>query len=240
MIADLKTMLWKERKGLLRYRGSRTRFLLTLMTPVLMAVVMPWQEGAGWVESPISLIISLAIPIIIVGITVPESFAGERERHTLETLLASRLPDRAILFGKLTTAVAFAWGLTLAVLLMSLVPVNLAHGEGKILFFTPTLALGNLALSFVLSTLCASAGVLVSLRSETVQEAAQTLMAIFLVPPMILQMVLFMFVDQLRDTLQNLNGEQVLLIIIVVLAVIDLAVSALAVARFRRSRLHLS
>lgn len=239
MIADLKTMLWKEHKGLLRYRGSRTRFLLTLMTPVLMAVVMPWQEGVGWVESPVSLLISLAIPIVLVGITIPESFAGERERHTLETLLASRLLDRAILFGKMAMAVAFAWGVTIAVLLLGLVTVNVAHRDGEFLFYTPTLALGNLALSLLISTLCASTGVLVSLRSETVQEATQTLMAIFLVPPMILQMILFMFIDQLRDPLKNLNGEQVLLIVLVALAVIDLGVSALAVARFRRSRLHL-
>ena len=30
MLDDVLTVIWKERKGLFRYRGSRTRFLLVL------------------------------------------------------------------------------------------------------------------------------------------------------------------------------------------------------------------
>ena len=45
---DILTVMWKERKGLFRFRGSRGRFLLTLMTPVLLAAVMPLQIGRDW------------------------------------------------------------------------------------------------------------------------------------------------------------------------------------------------
>jgi ABC-2 type transport system permease protein len=236
---DILTVMWKEMKGMFRYRGSRTRFLMTMLSPVMLAIIFPFMEGPEYVESPLAVLISVFIPIILVSITIPDSFAGERERHTLGTLLASRLPDRAILFGKFAVSVAFAWGVTLLFVLLSLVIVNVAHWEGQLLIFQLNIALAILALSFIMATLSASAGVLVSLRSETVQQATQTLVAIFLVPPMILQLVLFVFVDQLRETLKNLDGEVVLLIMVVILAVIDVVVFAAAMTRFQRSRMYL-
>jgi len=239
MIADILTVMWKERKGMFRYRGSRTRFLMVLLAPVLMAIIFPLQAGPDWVERLDSVFIAVFIPIILVSITIPDSFAGERERHTLGTLLASRLPDRAILFGKVAVSVAFAWGVTLVAILLGLVTVNVAHWEGKLLLLTPTIALADLGLSFLLATLAAGAGVLISLRSETVQEAMQTLTAVLLLPPMLLGFVLQMFRDQVRGLFGALDGNQVLLIVLAVLAMIDLGVFSAAMARFQRARLIL-
>jgi ABC-2 type transport system permease protein len=59
------------------------------------------------------------------------SVAGERERRTLETLLASRLDERAILFGKLLAARAYGWGLTLLSLLLGAASVSLAYGTAS-------------------------------------------------------------------------------------------------------------
>ena len=39
---------------------------------------------------------------------IADGIPGERERHTLETLLASRLSDRSILLGKVMAAVPTA------------------------------------------------------------------------------------------------------------------------------------
>lgn len=239
MINDILTVIWKERKGLFRVRGRRTWFLVTLLALVAMAIAFPFAAGPDWVEGFISILLSAFIPIILVTITIPDSFAGERERHTLGTLLASRLPDRAILLGKLTIAVASAWGVTLIVLLLGLVTVNIAHGRGDLLMYTPTVALADLTLSFLLATLCAGAGVLISLRSETVQEATQTLTAVFLIPPMLLRFVLLIFEDQLRGFVGALDATQILLIVLGVLAVADLAMLVAAMTRFKRARLIL-
>ncbi len=239
MTDDILAVMWKELKGLFRYRGSRARFALTLMSPVFLAIVVPWNEGKAWLDGFLSLLVAAIVPVILVGITIPESFAGERERHTLETLLASRLPDRAILFGKFAVSVALAMGVTLASLLVSAVVVNIRYWDGEILMYAPRVILADLALSFVLTTLCAGAGVIISQRSATVQEATQTLMAVFLVPPMILQALSFMFMPQISDFVEDLNLMQVFLIIVAVLALIDLLVFMAAMARFQRSRLVL-
>jgi ABC-2 type transport system permease protein len=239
MIDDIMTVMWKERKGMFRYRGSRTRFLITMLSPAILATIFPFTEGPDYVKSILSIIISVFIPVILISITIPDSFAGERERHTLGTLLASRLPDRAILFGKFAMGVGFAWGVTLFFLLLSLVVVNFAHWEGNLLIFTPTILFADLALSFLFSTLSAGAGVLISLRSETVQQATQTLVAIFLLPPMLLQVVFLLFKDQLGELINNLNPNLTLLIIVVVLALADVGVFAAAMSRFQRSRMYL-
>jgi len=140
MIADILTVMWKERKGLLRSQGSRTRAVLGFLIPmVMLGIYLPLQIGRALVEGPWSLLASVFIPMMLVGMMIPESFAGERERHTLETLLASRLTDRAILFGKVAVAVGYAWGITLMLLLVSLVmPMGWSvivlhpyHGSGQ-------------------------------------------------------------------------------------------------------------
>jgi ABC-2 type transport system permease protein len=238
MLQDIWTVMWKERKGLFRYRGSRTRFLLVLLSPLLLATVFPLQAGADWGDGPLPVLLAAVVPIVLVGITVPDSFAGERERHTLDTLLASRLPDRAILIGKLAVSIAFAWGITLLFLLVGLITVNVAFwGDGRLLLLSPATAVGSVGLSLLMSVLLASTGVLVSMRAATVQEAAQTLMAIFLVPPMALQAVALLFRDQLYGFLRAIDGRRFLLALMAVLALLAVGVTTAATARFRRSRL---
>jgi ABC-2 type transport system permease protein len=248
MIADVLTVMWKESKGLIRYQGSLTKTMLSLLIPVvMMGIYLPLQIGRALVEGPWSLLATVFIPMMLVGMTIPESFAGERERHTLGTLLASRLPDRAILFGKVTLSVSYAWVITLALHLVSLVMVNVAHWEGQVLFYTPLMTLANVVLSLLLASLMACLGVLISLRAATVQGAQQTLMSATLFPLVFLQMIpliLLNVVPDGREILKELvaaaNPTQIILIIMTVLAVLDLGLLMAAIARFKRARLILS
>ena len=243
---DILTVIWKERKGLFRVRGRRAQALLAMFSPVLLAIYFPLQEGATWVKSPLSLLLAFIAPLILVGISIPDSFAGERERHTLPTLLASCLSDRAILFGKIITSVAFGWIVTLVLLLISLVTANVANWAGHILFYKPSIFLAALAFSFLVAMLTAGAGVLFSLRAATAQEAQQTLMAVLLIPPMILQFALFAILSsesgeaRFREVLSVLSFEQVILVIVAILLVLDVGLLLAAMARFKRARLILS
>ena len=245
MKADILTVMWKERKGLFRVQGRRSQALLTMLSPVFLAIYMPWSMGPDWVESGMSIALSVIVPFILVGITVPDSFAGERERHTLPTLLASRLSDRAILFGKLATSVLFGWGAMVMVLALSLVTVNVAHWSGQLLFYKPTILVADLSISFLVAVLTASLGVLFSLRSSTVQQAQQTLMAVLLLPAMLLQLGAAMLLGsdggraRLRELLSTLSLGQVVLIVAAVLIVADVAALMAAMARFKRARLIL-
>lgn len=237
MLDDILAVIWKESKSQFRVRGSRLRFVGLIFSPFLLGTVFPISWGPEWLHQLPPLIVATITSVIIVAVMVPESIAGERERHTLETLLASRLPDRAILLGKLLVPLAVGCGLAILANLCSLVVINVAHWQGELLFFSTPIALGGLALSFLMALLTAGAGVFVSLKAATAQEAAQILTFGILIPPMLLQIVPLLFRDQMTRFLDTVNGPQLLLIVLAVLAVLDVVVLLAAVARFQRARL---
>ena len=237
--SDLGAVMWKERRSILRFRGSRSRLLLTMLSPLLLATFFPWQWGPEWVSQVPPLVLAFIVPAILVGMTVPDSFAGERERHTLQTLLASRLPDRAILWGKLAVSLLFGWGITLGMMLITLVVLNIAFWDGQLIIYTLPIGLGSVALSFISASLIGGLGVLMSLHSETAQEAAQKLMGFIMVPAILLQVGFFAFQERAVQIIETVNGPRLLVIVLGVMLALDVLIMLLAMRSFRRSHLAL-
>lgn len=236
MMADIWTVIWRERKTMFRYRGSRLRSVITVLVPVvLVAVYFPWQME-NWIDSYESLF-SAIIPTMMILLTVPDSFAGERERHTLSTLLASRLPDRAILFGKLVISIGLGFWMMLGVLMLAMVTANTVHWDGHVHFYSLTTLALDLAFGLFLSTVVASAGVLISLRASTVQEAQQLLGVAVMMPPIVVGFIALIFRERLADLAEGVNATHIALIFVAVLAAASAGLLAAAAARFRRARL---
>lgn len=246
MKQDILTVIWKERQGLLYTRGSRARGLWMLFIAVVMiAILLPLQMGEEWFTTAWSLIAALILPLLLVGTAVPESFAGERERSTLSTLLASRLPDRAILYGKLIATLAYGWGVTLILIGVSLIVANLVAWQGTFRFYPPLLLIANVAMSLLMSGLVASLGVLISLRSATVQGAQQALTGALLIPLMLLQIgpiVLMSLMPNGRELINQMlkvDFATVVSVLSGVLLLLNFGLFAAALARFKRARLIL-
>jgi ABC-2 type transport system permease protein len=246
MNTDIMTIIWKESKGLLKQGKGRSRSILVLLTPVLMfGIILPIQFRQEWLDMAWSLMIALFTPIVLIAPTICESFAGERERHTLETLLASRLPDRAILFGKMIVSIIYGYGMTIFLLVMSLAIVNILVWNGKFQFYQTKILLANLGLGLLFSGLMVTLGILISLRSATVQSAQQVLMMIVVIPIFGFQAIVFLLptflpMSSIREFLGRFNYDQILLIILGVLLLIDIGLLLAAMSRFKRSRLILS
>ena len=248
MTFDILTVVWKEKKALFRQQSSRTRAAFTFLVPVaVFGVLMPWQQGHGWVEGYWSLATSVFVPLLAVSVIIAESVAGERERHTLETLLASRLPDKAILLGKIGFAAAFGWSMTLIVLLLGLMVANASRWDGSIVFFVPVVGVANLLVPLLLAAIQAGLGVLVSLRASTAQAAAQTLSAATLFPLLLLGVVFTSLLslkgDLARRIIDSVGSLDPTTVLIIALAVLVLACGTLLWAvgrRFTRQRLFLS
>jgi len=243
-MADVFTVAWKEWRELLQLGGSHRggRFSLVILIGVF-GVFLPLQAGADWVQSPATVFYWGWVPLMLVGSAVADSFAGERERHTLETLLASRLPDSAILLGKMFAAVTYGWGLVLIMLVLSLVTVNLSARTGPLLVFPWRFAVGAPLLALLGSGLAATAGVLVSLRAPTVRQAAQTLnvgvLLLIFIPVLGLQALPDSWKAQLAARANAIGVDGLLWVSAGLLALLDLSLLAAAFARFRRSRLVL-
>jgi ABC-2 type transport system permease protein len=184
MLEDIGTIIWKEwkdeiwRQGQISQRPTQMRIILMLL---LFGIIIPWRAGPSYVENPMSLVVPTLIPIFaIIGI-VTDSFAGERERHTLETLLASRLSDQSILVGKMLCAVLAAWAAFIIMLALGLIGLNIAHGHGQLLMFSRNRLITALVFNVLLSLVVSSAGVLVSLRAPTVRDAMKMLSIGFMI-----------------------------------------------------------
>jgi len=243
MITDIWTIMWKEIKELLtqrgRFRGGGAGMLIFIG---VFGIFMPLQFGRSWVDSPAGLIYWAWIPFLLVSSVVADSFAGERERHTLETLLASRLSDRAILFGKVLAAITYGWGFTIFSILLGLITVNVAFGKGQILLYPATIGLGILVLSFLVAGLAATLGVLVSLRASTVRQAQQTFTVAFFilfVPMFLLPMLPPAWLARIGQLLTTANVEVIASAVAVLLLIVDSGLLAIALARFKRARLIL-
>ncbi len=238
MIQDVLTVMWKERNALFIQPRSRYRLVVTFLVPIGLSIWMPWDTGRDWFQDYLpSLIVTFALPLLVVGVMIPDSFAGERERKTLETLLASRLPDRAILFGKLVVAIVYGWAAAILALVIGLIVVNATQWTGNIGFYEPQVLMADLCLGLLISTLTASLGVLVSLRSKSVQEAQQVLTTILFLPPMVAGFVAFALAGRLNRPPPSFNGGLVVLIALAIIAALCVVFIWLAMRRFRRDRL---
>jgi ABC-2 type transport system permease protein len=202
-----------------------------------LGVFIALQIGPSWVTSEVALY-WIWLPLLQMTGMIAESIAGERERRTLETLLASRLDDRAILFGKLLAALAYGWALTLLSLGLGAATVSMVYGQGSLLFYSVSLGVGVLGLALLGGLFVALVGVLISLSAPTVRQAYQRLSIALLLA------FLPLFSSQylpLQWRLVLLPTDQNWFLIALAagsaLLLVDAWLLALAMGRFRRPRL---
>lgn len=235
---DLWTMIWKEWKDFL-FSGGRSDLLRPLLNIAVLGIILPLSFSQGWINlDPAPVLIVLFTPFMFVILIISDAIAGERERHTLETLLASRISDRSILLSKVLVAVAYNWGVTLLCLLLGAVAVNLSQGLRPWEFYKPiSLFSVVLVLCFLTILLAASGGVLISLKSATVRQASQTMLLGLIILGLAISTVVRLLPSALTA---SLTTPQIVGIIMLVLAVLDAILLAASLTSFQRSRLILS
>lgn len=241
MIRDVWTVVWREWKEHSLLDGGWVSASSLLAFVGLVGVLVPWQVGIPWIRAPWTLVFWAWMPLFLVTVLTADSVAGERERHTLETLLATRLPSRALLFGKVAAAVVWVWAALLVCLPIGLAVVNLAHVQGPPVLYSPGAALGIAGLAMLSGILGAALAVLVSMRAATVRQAQQILcvcvLVLFLVPLLALRLLPVGWVGGLLSFFATSSQERVALVGGAVFLAVDAALLAVAGARFRRRRL---
>ena len=243
MFTDMYTIIRKEWKEVfLQKGGMRGGLLSQVIILALLGVFLPLQNGPKWLTSPASALAWLWLPVMLTMNMVAEAFAGERERHTLETLLASRLSDRSILLGKMAASVMYGFAIAVLSMLVSAATINVAYPAqgGGIQFYPPTIFIGGVVTIILLNLLMAALGVLVSLRAKTVRQAYQQLSA-GLIVLVVAPIFLLEFIPSLRHAvsgaLATWDLTQAVLVVVGVLLVIDAVLTGAAMARFQRSKL---
>ena len=236
--ADVLAVASKEWRELVGQRGFRGKTGIVLFLAAF-GIILPLQAGRAWITSPSLAIAWSWVPMFLVSTVIADAFAGERERHTLETLLATRLSDNAILFGKIVAAIGYAGAMTIASLLLAEVAVNLATWHDGLVLYRPKTFLTMCALGAGGSVFVAAVGVLISLRAPTVRQAQQalggTIVVLLFLPWVAVRLVP---VEWKRTAIAAAPSTSQLAVIGVgALVLLDIGALAFAMRRFRRNRL---
>ncbi|MEZ4569240.1 MAG: ABC transporter permease subunit [Thermomicrobiales bacterium] len=125
-----------------------------------------------------------------------DAIAGERERHTLESLLASRIPTRALLIGKTLSITVQSWLSALSLAFGALIAINLVTiWQGTIALFPVSVMIAGPVVSFLLTLLGTLAALLLSMDAATVRQAnfriliVTSLLPILLIVPVAILLV---------------------------------------------------
>ena len=244
MISDALTVARKDLRETLLQSGTLRRSLRGLLfSVVVFGVVLPLQIGPDLVRQPAAILPFVWVPLLLASNMIADGIAGERERHTLETLLASRLSDRSILLGKVVAAVAYGWSFMVVNALVGLLTVNLANPAQAILVYSPQAILILGVFGLLGAGLVACGGSLVALRAPTVRQAAQNmslaLVAVLLVPALAIPALPADLRRQVIDTLLGLDWLTIGVGLAAILVVLDVALFSAAMLRFQRTRLIL-
>lgn len=244
MLADIVTVIAKDLLETFSSRGSlKSGIIYLLLLVAIMGVLMPLNAGLEWLNEPLVAVMWAWFPVFLQISVVTDSFAGERERNTLETLLASRLSDQAILLGKISAAVLYGWGISIVANLVAAVTINLTTPQAGFHFYRADIYLVLLLAPLLLGWLMASVGVLLSLNAPTARAAYQRLslvmVAVFILPMLVINFGGEAMRNQVAQLLSGLDLTAIAIGAGIILIALGLAMTLLAIRRFQRSRLIL-
>ncbi|MDP9149553.1 MAG: ABC transporter permease [Myxococcota bacterium] len=137
----------------------------------LLGVFVPGANTPYWVEdSPATPLFYAFLPGIAAASIAADAFAGERERQTLETLLATPLSEATIVYGKAFAAIAYGVAIAACGLAVSIVTLNVGAWP-----YVPSLAMliGALGAALASALVMASVAIVVSMTIPVARTAHQ-------------------------------------------------------------------
>jgi ABC-2 type transport system permease protein len=234
MIRDSLIVAEKELRELFASLSTKILAMQIALLGVIFGVLIPYSQGPYWIAETYFLGIHLMfVPLVVTFPFVGDCFAGERERKTLETLLATRLDEKALFLGKSLSVFVFSYIQVLIVVLLGMVSINaywrIEKGGEGIFLYSPPVLFALFGLSAAMVALATGIGVFVSLRAESVRTAQRIMGTIDLA------MFLPMFFVLALITLDWVAVMAALGLVLLLTALL----SVLAIRSFRREQLVL-
>ncbi|MGV8026077.1 MAG: ABC transporter permease subunit [Anaerolineaceae bacterium] len=180
----------------------------------------------GYIFAPMFLI----VPLMFSSTIAAESFAGEKERKTLESLLYTPISDQELFFGKVMAAAIPAILITWVCFFLYTIIVNAIPyaSFGRLWFPLPVWWLLIFWVSPALVAMSISLTVLISTKVQTFQGAYQTSSAVVLI-------VVVFFIGQMTGVL--FLSPLVALVMGIVCWIIAAIIGRIGVRSFSRQKL---
>lgn len=237
--------MWKEWRETVWQRRLLNAQLLPLLIlavgaglvgPLVLALATPLEKEGVIIITHVLVLTGMGMMGLLYAVgTSVDTIAGERERHTLETLIASPAPNAAIVIGKILAIVLVAFAVSVVMGSLSYINLVVLYGFDDTWLHLLLVLVGPL-LSLFPALFVASVGFLISYRAKTV-KGAQTVLGLLLFP-------VFMglsFVFSVLPTLDQTPSPGAAVATAVIVGFLGLGGTVLAfvlaVTTFRRDRL---
>jgi ABC-2 type transport system permease protein len=170
-VGDILLVLRKETREWVNAQDTRSWLKQALLIVGIFGVLMPAMTKQGaW--GAVVFLGTVFMPAMMPAAEISDAFAGERERATLETLLATPLSAGAIFVGKVLSRVLYGWVGSLAVFAAGMATVLL---KGDQVDLSVGLIAPLLLEAPLISFLVADIGAVISSRARSSRSAAQIL-----------------------------------------------------------------
>ncbi len=226
-------LMWRELRDYLRdWRILFPIFALTLLFPLIMRFVTGYLEGSFYERwgaegvttrlLPLMLLLVGFVPVSISLVIALEAFVGEKERMSLEPLLATPLSDLQLYLGKMMAALTLP--LMAATIGIAFYLIILPPGARP----APLTLLQVFLLTIGKALVMVSAAVIVS--SQTTSVRAANLLASFIIIPVSLLL-------QQESLILLQGGNRVLWYILLFLLVANVLLVRMGIRLFNREEL---
>ena len=188
-------------------------------------VLVPSLGKSIWTDPNAPVVLFQLFPATIASMIAADAFAGERERGTLETLLATPLEESAVFVGKTLAALSVGLFVSVSSLVCALVVANIRFGATML---SPRAFASVIVGSIAASLFTSSVAVAISSRVAVARSAQQ-----------IAAMAAIMFVFGSATLLEQAPALSAgtLMLVDGSVAIVALALLGLSSRSFRRDRL---
>jgi ABC-type Na+ efflux pump permease subunit len=172
----------------------------------------------------------LIIPVMSSSVIAADSFAGEKERNTIEALLATPLTDSELLLGKILVSFIPGMGVTILGFILYTATIDFLTVESFGAYIMPTVPwlVMIFVLAPIISLLAIGVSVIVSSKVKGFREAQQ-LSALLIIP------IMALLFGQATGYL--VLGSTVMIILAAVLGVVDIIVFRIGLRLFHRENI---
>ncbi len=150
-------------------------WLKLLLFSIIFGIILTLVAGAAWPARLLAVLIWAWLPLFLLVGDVADTFAGERERHTLEMLLASRLSEEVIVLGKVLAVTAYGWLYMLLSAFFALLVAAFVYGFESLALLSLGQSIVVIGFALAVSWFFGTVGVIVSMRASSRHHARQVL-----------------------------------------------------------------
>ncbi|NOK63719.1 MAG: hypothetical protein GFH27_549379n62 [Chloroflexi bacterium AL-W] len=236
---QILTMTLWELQRIFYCRNRVQRTWLAFVFLVVAAAIQPFILPAEFVKSPLFVLFFAILPCGGIFIWLCDSFAGERERHTLETLLLTPVPDWTIIGGKIIALSIYTGMLVGGVLFTLIIGQTIIIGDyPDMMWYSFIFFVTLLSYIFIINV-----GMMVTWSAPSLQIAQQILLYPFvglgLGVPLVVSWLPVSLREPLMDFFLALNRYSSNSIVFTITLIAALGSLVVVLVRFRRERLLL-